>query len=195
MADRGWIPLVWPVPSSKVITQGFGERFDVYARMGWTIGHSGLDIRTRTPAFPSGVGTPIIAAQGGVISHAAEHFYPDGRPTGYGLAVIIDHPDNTKTLYAHNSRLHVRVGQTVAAGQRIADGGKSGNAAGPHLHFELWQPPYNAPGTWGRIDPTPFMEEILFTGGFGTRDLEEEPIHVEHGPHDVSCACPPFIPE
>lgn len=198
MADRGWIPLVWPVPSSKVITQGFGENFASYQRSGgWKIGHSGLDIRTRTDFYPSGIGTPIVAARGGTVNHAGEHFYANGTPTGYGLAVILDHADGTKTLYAHNSRVHVAKGDKVTAGQRIADAGATGNVTGPHLHFELWKPPFNEAGVWGRVDPTAMMEEILFTGGFGTRSLDdEEPIHHERGLEDVAeCYCPPFVPE
>lgn len=199
MAHRGWVSLVWPVPSSKVITQPFGANYNVYANLGWTIGHSGLDIRTRTKSVPNGIGTPIVAARGGVVNHAGEHFYPNGTPTGYGRTVIIDHPDGTKTLYAHNSRLYVRQGQAVRAGQHIADSGNSGNSTGPHLHFELWQTPFNVDGVWGRVDPTPLIEDIIFESGFSVRSLddgdgsEEEIIHFERGLHDTTCACPPFV--
>lgn len=56
MADRGWISLVWPVPSSKTITQTFGENFDYYhTKFGWLIGHSALDLRTKTTSFRAGL--------------------------------------------------------------------------------------------------------------------------------------------
>lgn len=200
MADRGWISLVWPVPSSKVITQAFGDRFEFYKKnYGWKIGHSGLDIRTRTAQFPSGIGTPIVAAQGGKIVHAGHH------PEGYGNAVIIEHPDNTATLYGHNSEVLVKVGDTVSAGQYIARSGKSGDVDGPHLHFELWNlSEKNVQGVWGRVDPTAFMEDIIFTAGFGDRDADGEgtfdpdadlPIHESHNLEDGGCRCGPFIPE
>ncbi len=201
MADRGWVSLVWPVPSSKAITQQFGANYNSYAKMGWKIGHSGLDIRTRTNSVPSGIGTRIVAARGGRVNHAGEHFYPNGSPTGYGIAVIIDHADGSKTLYAHNSRVYVRQGQTVTAGQHIADSGNSGNSTGPHLHFELWRPPFDVDGFWGRVDPTLFIEEIIFERAFGTRSLddsqaapEEDMIYIERGLEDSTCHCPPFVP-
>ncbi|MGB0388322.1 MAG: M23 family metallopeptidase [Ardenticatenaceae bacterium] len=205
MADRGWVSLVWPVPSSKVITQKFGANYNTYAQLGWRIGHSGLDIRTRTSGHPNGIGTPIVAARGGRVSHAGEHLDHNREPSGYGIAVIIDHLDGTKTLYAHNSRVYVRQGQAVNAGQRIADSGMTGRTTGPHLHFELWRPPFNVDGVWGRMDPTLFMEETIFERRFAVRFLnrdrdaddngDEEGIRVEHGLHDMTCQCQPFIPQ
>lgn len=196
MADIGWVSLVWPVPSSKVITQDFGERPDYYARFQWTIGHSGLDIRTRTAAFPSGIGTPIVAAKGGTVRHAGEHRYANGNPTGYGIAIELDHPDGSRTLYAHLSGLQVSQGDRVMAGQSIGMGGATGNVSGPHLHFELWVPPFTQPGIWGRRNPTPYLEEIVF-GGSGVRALGEPDasIEKERGLEDPTCFCPPFIPE
>ncbi len=207
MADRGWISMVWPVPSSKTITQGFGERFEFYKQQfGWAIGHSGLDIRTRTTLFPSGIGTPIVAAQGGEVMVAG---WSDD---GYGFHVILKHPDNTCTLYGHNNELLVTKGQIVQAGHYIARSGSTGatgNPPGPHLHFELWDLTLKeVKGVWGRIDPTPFMEDIRFTNGFGDRDIDGEgsgedeigpegelPIHEGHSLEDTGCDCRPFIPD
>ncbi|MBA3533336.1 MAG: M23 family metallopeptidase [Ardenticatenales bacterium] len=195
MADIGWVSLVWPIPLCKVITQGFGERPDYYAQFQWKIGHSGLDIRTRTDGYPSGIGTPIVAARGGTVRHAGEHFYPDGRATGYGIAIELRHTDGSRTLYAHLSKVRVQKGESVLAGQHIGDGGQTGNADGPHLHFELWVPPFTEQGVWGRRDPTAYIEEVTF-GGVGIRSLEpEEPIHQERSLDDATCTCPPFIPE
>jgi murein DD-endopeptidase MepM/ murein hydrolase activator NlpD len=73
--------------------------------------------------------------------------------SGYGLVVWIDHPRNLMTVYAHLSTIQVEEGQRVDGGEVIALSGHSGNASGPHLHFEVWRR--------GReIDPVPFL------GGF-----------------------------
>lgn len=198
MADRGWVSLVWPIPSSKTITQRFGANYNHYKGMGWKIGHSGLDIRTKTSTFPSGIGTPIVAVRGGTIRYAGWHFYANGEKTGYGIAIEIDHTDGTRTLYGHLSKVHVKKGQKVSAGERIADGGNTGNSSGPHLHFELWKPPFNTNGVWGRIDPTPYIEDIDF-GGFGKRSLDDpeaDDIHFERSLDDAICNCGvPYIPE
>ena len=58
---------------------------------------------------------------------------------GYGRMVEIDHGYGYVTRYAHASRLHVRTGQTVDRGQRIADVGATGLVSGPHLHYEVEQ--------------------------------------------------------
>ena len=56
---------------------------------------------------------------------------------GYGNTVVVDHGDGLTTLYAHNSELLVRPGDTVTAGQRIARVGHTGNATTDHCHFEV----------------------------------------------------------
>jgi murein DD-endopeptidase MepM/ murein hydrolase activator NlpD len=102
----------------------------------------------------------------------------------------------------------VRVGHRVQAGQYIARSGNTGEfTSAPHLHFELWDLSLkNVKGVWGRIDPTPFMEEIQFVGGFGDRDIDGEPeddlfpagdeaIHEAHSLEDGGCVCGPFVPD
>jgi YD repeat-containing protein len=86
--------------------------------------HSGIDI-----AAP--IGTPIMAAAGGVVITAG---WNDG---GYGNLVEIRHPDGSVTLYAHNDRILVREGQQVAQGEQVSEMGTTGFSTGPHLHFEV----------------------------------------------------------
>jgi len=99
---------------------------------GWISSRYGL----RNGAMHEGLD---IAADHGQIVRAAK----DGRvvfsgPRGtYGETVIIDHGGGLRTLYAHNSRLLVREGQRVLAGQPIARVGSTGRSTGPHLHFEV----------------------------------------------------------
>lgn len=86
-------------------------------------GHSGVDIAAN-------YGTPIYAAESGKVILA--QWYYD-----YGNAVIIQHNNGIKTLYAHCSYLHVSAGEYVTQGQQIADVGATGRAYGNHLHFEV----------------------------------------------------------
>ncbi len=109
----------WIWPTKGVFSSGYGWR--------WGRMHKGIDIANN-------VGTTIVAAREGQVSFAGWH---DG---GYGYLVEIRHPDGSKSLYAHNSRLLVRVGQPVAQGTAIASMGSTGRSTGPHLHFEIHPP-------------------------------------------------------
>lgn len=88
--------------------------------------HKGIDIAAR-------VGEPILAAARGRVVYAGN------RSNGYGNMVEIDHGYGYVTRYAHASRLHVRSGQKVDRGTRIADVGATGLTSGPHLHYEVEQ--------------------------------------------------------
>jgi murein DD-endopeptidase MepM/ murein hydrolase activator NlpD len=88
--------------------------------------HKGIDIAAR-------VGEPILAAAKGRVIFAGN------RGNGYGNMVEIDHGYGYVTRYAHASRLHVRAGQSVDRGVRIADVGATGLVSGPHLHYEVEQ--------------------------------------------------------
>ena len=55
----------------------------------------------------------------------------------YGRVVIVKHVGDYSTVYAHNRKNHVRKGEFVERGQKIAELGATGNATGPHLHFEI----------------------------------------------------------
>lgn len=86
--------------------------------------HKGLDIAASN-------GTPIIAPSDGVVTYAQ---YNSG---GYGNLVKISHGNNVETYYGHCSKLYVKVGQTVKAGDTIAAVGSTGRSTGNHLHFEI----------------------------------------------------------
>lgn len=89
-------------------------------------GHTGIDI-----AVMGGTGTPILASASGVVTKAVNS------NVGYGRHIIIDHGNGYTTLYAHNSALYVSVGDRVGQGQVIAAMGRTGNATGVHVHFEV----------------------------------------------------------
>ena len=107
--------LMWPVKGG-VLTSRFGTRKGK--------NHHGIDIGARR-------GTPIRAANEGKVE------FSGWGPTGYGLMIIIKHPGNLTTVYAHNSRNLVKKGSKVKRGQMIARVGKTGRATGPHVHFEV----------------------------------------------------------
>jgi len=100
---------------------GFGMRIDpINGRQAM---HAGVD-------FSAPVGTPIFAAAGGVVVGTDVH--PE-----YGKTVLIDHGNDLATLYAHASRVDVKVGDIVRPGQKVAEVGRTGRTTGAHLHFEV----------------------------------------------------------
>ncbi len=78
------------------------------------------------------VGTPIYAAADGEVSVSGWH-----SSSGYGYYIVIKHPNGNSTLYAHNSRNLVGVGERVSKGQKIAEMGSTGFSTGSHIHFEV----------------------------------------------------------
>lgn len=104
--------LIWPVRGP--VTSGYGQR--------WGRMHAGIDIG-------AGTGVPIRAAKGGEVIFS-------GTMSGYGNAIIVDHGGGFTTLYAHQSRLAARDGQSVGQGDVIGYVGSTGRSTGPHLHFE-----------------------------------------------------------
>ena len=87
-------------------------------------GHTGMDIA-------AGTGTAVYASASGIVTKAAYN------TTGYGYHIIISHGGGVETLYGHNSKLYVKVGDWVNQGQLIAAVGRTGRATGPHVHFEV----------------------------------------------------------
>jgi murein DD-endopeptidase MepM/ murein hydrolase activator NlpD len=113
------IPSTTPVAGP--VGSGFGFRTDPITGRGAL--HMGLD-------FPADVGTPIVAAAGGVVINTEVH-------AAYGNMVDIDHGSGLVTRYAHASKLLVKNGDLVKRGQAVAQVGNTGRSTGPHLHFEV----------------------------------------------------------
>ena len=113
--------MIWPMPSSRYITSGFGYRKEVMAGSGTF--HNGIDIAVNA-------GAPILAARAGRVISAAYHY-------SMGNHVILDHGNEVYTIYMHSSKLLVSVGQEVAQGQTVALVGSTGMSTGPHLHFSV----------------------------------------------------------
>lgn len=110
-ADEG----TFIMPVDGMVTSVFGYR-------GGKL-HGGIDIAAEE-------GAPVRAAAGGTVTNA-------GSEGDYGLCVVIDHGNGKETVYAHNKNLNVSAGDKVSQGDVIANVGETGQAAGPHLHFEI----------------------------------------------------------
>jgi murein DD-endopeptidase MepM/ murein hydrolase activator NlpD len=108
------LPLAWPL-TSPVLGDTFGPRGH-----NW---HAGIDL-------PAPLGTPVYSARSGQVVWA-------GWRDGWGLLVTVAHGSGERTMYAHLSRIDVRVGVWVAQGVRLGRVGATGHATGPHLHFEV----------------------------------------------------------
>ncbi|HOJ11442.1 MAG TPA: peptidoglycan DD-metalloendopeptidase family protein [Clostridiales bacterium] len=113
--------MVWPLPSSSLITSEYGNRkhpiLKTYSM------HTGVDIGGKS-------GANILAANKGTVIIS-------GWQNAYGYTVVVDHGGGITTLYAHCSKILVKKGQEVKAGQIIAKVGSTGWSTGPHLHFEV----------------------------------------------------------
>ncbi|MDD2999735.1 MAG: M23 family metallopeptidase [Candidatus Riflebacteria bacterium] len=108
-------------PVSGRVSSLFGRRKHPTSKS-WHF-HTGIDIVARK-------GTPVVSSLSGKVSYA-------GWRRGYGLIIVVDHGNDLQTAYAHCSRLAVKVGQSVNAGQRIGYVGSTGVTTGSHLHFEV----------------------------------------------------------
>jgi murein DD-endopeptidase MepM/ murein hydrolase activator NlpD len=105
------------------ISSPFGRRTDPLN--GRLSVHKGVD-------FAAKAGSDVVAVAAGVVTAAS-------RRSGYGNAVEISHADGYVTLYAHNQRNLVQVGDLVQRGQVIAKVGSTGRSTGSHVHFEVSQ--------------------------------------------------------
>lgn len=114
-------PKGFPVEGN--ITSPYGKRENPLS--GNAQFHSGVDIS----ASP---GTPIWATADGVVSHS-------GWTQHSGYLVVLEHGCGFSTIYAHNKKNTVKVGQTVKRGEVIAYVGSTGKSTGPHVHYEVWE--------------------------------------------------------
>lgn len=121
----------WPVARRvAVISSGFGaSRGDSR--------HQGIDLSA--PA-----GTPVTATADGIVTIA-------GRAGGYGRTVVLDHGGGWQTRYAHLKRIKVDRGWRVRRGDVVGTVGRTGNATGAHLHYEVLH--HGTP-----VDPRPFLD-------------------------------------
>lgn len=111
----------WPVPGWYYISSYFGYRDSpIFGKKEF---HNGLDI-------PAAYGSNIIAAANGTVILAK-------LSSSFGYYLVIDHGSGYSTLYAHNSKLLVGVGDKVLRGDVIAKAGSTGWSTGNHLHFEV----------------------------------------------------------
>lgn len=102
---------IWPV-NSRAIVQGYHG------------GHQAIDI-----VLPSG--SAVLATMSGTVEFAGWNNH------GYGNLIVLNHGNGIRTLYAHNSSLHVSYGQTINQGETIALSGNTGRSSMPHLHLEI----------------------------------------------------------
>ena len=109
-------PIRLAVPLQGAVGDLFGPRGNRF--------HAGIDI-------PAPKGTPVAAARSGQVIFAGSS------RSGWGRMVLIAHASGVRTRYAHLSRVVVRVGQRVETGSIIGRVGATGEATGPHLHFEV----------------------------------------------------------
>nr|WP_217357121.1 M23 family metallopeptidase [Ruegeria atlantica] len=114
-------PFASPVHDVVRFTSGFGTRRD--PKTGGRRMHNGAD-------FAGAHGTDIFATADGIVTHA-------GWQSGFGRLVKIKHAFGVETLYAHNTKIRVKVGQRVSRGDHIADMGSTGRSTGTHLHYEV----------------------------------------------------------
>ncbi len=112
----------WPSASSTRVTSEFNMN-RLHPILKVVRPHRGMDIG-------AAAGTNVLAAEAGKVMTA-------GWNNSYGYYITINHGGGFVTLYAHNSKLLVKAGDSVTRGQVIAKVGSTGNSTGPHIHFEV----------------------------------------------------------
>ena len=124
---------LFPVPGDNEITQEYSAE------------HKAIDIAASS-------GSPVYAAEDGTVSYVQiwDGSYDTTGMMSYGHMIEIRHADGNTTLYAHLSEINVQQGEKVVRGQRIGRVGSTGNATGPHLHFEVIT-------SEGKADPAEYL--------------------------------------
>jgi murein DD-endopeptidase MepM/ murein hydrolase activator NlpD len=103
------------------VTSRFGHRTSPFT--GRRQFHSGIDVASRS-------GRAVVAPARGRVVFA-------GKKGPLGRTVILDHGYGVRTTYGHNREIHVKRGQEVERGEKIAAVGNSGRSTGPHLHYAV----------------------------------------------------------
>lgn len=124
--DRETTPKGWPVRKGW-ISSSYGARTDPFT--GKKAHHPGID-------FAGKRGEDVLAVADGVIVWS-------GNRSGYGKVIDIDHANGYVTRYAHNDSLIAAVGNSVKAGDVIAELGSTGRSSAPHVHFEVHKDGHN----------------------------------------------------
>jgi murein DD-endopeptidase MepM/ murein hydrolase activator NlpD len=132
-------PFALPVPGEA--TGHYGDRRTYNGKQ--TGQHYGLDLN-------AAMGTPVLAANGGVVVMARDNYYA-------GITVLVWHGADLYSAYFHLSELRVKVGQQVARGEPVALSGSTGQSTGPHLHWGI-----KVGGRW--VDP----ESVVRLGEFAS---------------------------
>lgn len=127
-------PTMWPLVEAGFVTRSFGDTVPGEGA------HPGLDIAVPVGSYVRSTGPGIVVES--------------GEDEVYGRYVRIEHTEDFRSLYAHNSWTFVSPGDSVEAGEVIALSGNTGRSTAPHLHLEIAQG-----GT--RVDPLPFVSERL----------------------------------
>ena len=129
----------WPTRGAYSLSSGYGYRSASIS--GWSY-HGGIDIVRGGPS----AGIPVVASASGTVVTAY------AGSTGYGNTVVIDHGNGYQTRYAHMQwgSISVYPGQKVYQGQQIGRIGATGNATGPHLHFEILK-------NGSKVNPLPYI--------------------------------------
>lgn len=126
-------PKGWPIKGN--VTSEYGRR--MHPRTGDEDHHTGIDIS-------SAPGNPVTATAEGIVSFS-------GWNGGSGNLVVLEHGFGYSTFYAHNKMNIAHVGQRIKRGDVVAYLGSTGNATGPHLHYEVWQ-------NGSPVNPRSFLE-------------------------------------
>lgn len=108
-------------PIRGIYTSGFGYRISPFT--GSRTLHTGIDL-----AAP--IGTPVHATADGIVTKIEND-------PGYGKVLVVSHGYGFSTLYGHNSKIHVKVGQKVKRGDVVSEVGNTGRSTGAHLHYEV----------------------------------------------------------
>ena len=117
-------------PGTNCLTQHFG--YTAFAAVGGYngSGHNGVDFR-------ADIGTPVSSVEKGTVAATGDTDIACRRAS-YGKWILVRHPNNLTTLYAHLSAIGISAGDAVERGGRIGYSGMTGYATGPHLHFSVF---------------------------------------------------------